>query len=148
MRISTKLTLALSIAGFVLFGGYGLHLVDAESRDLKSAVEGEVRLLGRSLQVAVENALRDRQLADVRETLDNLEKVDPNVDILIFDLEGTLSASSADSSKVIRAPNLGAEAILQWEPPGDPEHLVLSVPLTADGGRGSARCWWCARCST
>lgn len=132
MRISSKLTLALSAAGLVLFGSYGLYLVRSESADLHNAVEREVRLLGRSLQVATANALRDRQLADVRETLEKLESIDPNVDIFIFDPAGTLTAASKGSEPE-PAPDLSEPDLkLQYIPPEDAERLVLTVPLMSD----------------
>ncbi len=132
VRISTKLTLALSVSGFTLFGGYGLYLVDAEERDLRIAMEADVRLLGRSLQVEMENALRDRRLDDIRETLEKLENVAPNVDILLFDPEGRPSAASEGSAEISPPAQVGADGALVWQPPDDPERVVLAVPLMAD----------------
>jgi signal transduction histidine kinase len=134
MQISTKLTLALSLSGLALFSGYAVHLVRAETRDLRTATEGEVRLLGRTLQVAVENALRDRQLTDIRETLDRLETVEPNVEILVFDLDGRPSAVSEGSAAIARPAQFGTETVLSWVPPEDSERIELVMPLMADNG--------------
>lgn len=134
LKISTKLTIALSLAGLLLFGGYGVHLVRSETRDLHSSVEREMRLLGRSLQVAIENALRDSQLEDVKETLTKLEKIDPNLHIVIFDQRGALRAASDGSPPVAPPRGLGTNIDVRFEPPDAPDSLILSVPLTDDTG--------------
>jgi len=61
-RISIKLSLVLITGGFIIFGAYGVYELSTERNDLRRSVEQETMLLGRSLQAAVENALRDRQL--------------------------------------------------------------------------------------
>ena len=48
LRISTKLTLGFSATTLVLFGGYALWHVQAETRELYGALEKETRLLTRS----------------------------------------------------------------------------------------------------
>src|SRR5215207_1895377 len=81
LKISNKLTLCMSVAALSLFGGYGILLVRSETEQLHRAAEQEVRLLGKSVQIALENALRDQQSADVRETLAQLELVEPELDL-------------------------------------------------------------------
>lgn len=145
MRISTRLTFALAAIGFLLFTAYALHMVRAEERDLRSSVEREMSLIGRSLQVAVENALRDRQLEDVQTTIEELHIVDPTVDIRVYDTKSKLIAVAQQSSQ---KPTLSADAlseafgaayeneeVMRFEPANDPTRLMMSMPLVLDGDR-------------
>lgn len=94
MRIWLRLSIALSGAALILFGGVGAWQLRAEEDDLRRAVEHDLSLLGRSLAVSFENALRDRQEEDVEETLRGLESIDPEVDVFVYDGAGALLAAS------------------------------------------------------
>ncbi len=134
MRISTKLTIATALAALLLVGAVGLVRYREEEQERRAVLENETRLLGRSLQVAFENALRDRQLQDVHETLRELERIAPTVDILVFDVRGTLVMASkgAVETSYVRAmahrPRRGPP-IIRYVPAGDPRALLVSVPL-------------------
>lgn len=141
MRISTKITIAISAAGFLLFGTYGFFTLQAETADLRHSVEREVRLLARSLQVSLENALRDRQFADIQETVDKLERVESNVDILVYDPAGSLIAKSygahaatTQQRDALRAAQSARGRILRYLPEDNPEYLMIALPLAADNG--------------
>jgi len=82
LRVPIKLSLALTAGGFVIFGVYGVYELRTARNALHAVIEQETRLLGRSLQVAVENAFRDRQLADIEKMTKGFEQIDPLVDIL------------------------------------------------------------------
>ena len=141
MRIPTKMTLALSAMGLVLFGAYAAYLVHAEDADLSHTIEREAQLLARSLQVSIENALRDRQMADVQETLQRLDAIEPSVDIMVYDVAGRLEAESKGSlataalegAASLRAMRTGA-AVLTVDDPRHPGRLVVGLPLTSDQG--------------
>lgn len=94
MSLSTRLTTALSVAALGLFAAVGTWQLRAEENDLRRAVQHDIGLLGRSLQVSFENALRDRQAEDVQETLEELERIDPTVDVFVYDASGAMIASS------------------------------------------------------
>ncbi len=79
----------------MVVGGAGFLQWRNEEHDLRRVAESETRLLGRSLQVAFENALRDRQLDDVAETLSALARVDPNVAVYVYDVAGSLAGATA-----------------------------------------------------
>lgn len=96
MRISLKLSIALCCASVLVLGSYGVYQLRQEADDLHQAVTREIRLVGTAVQVAVENAARDGQPADIRETLEALERIDPVYDILVFDRTQQLSAHSGD----------------------------------------------------
>ena len=68
MRIVLRLTAALSLTGVVAITIYALYAVSTEEAELRAAAERELRLLARSLQVAVENALRDNQELEIKVT--------------------------------------------------------------------------------
>jgi signal transduction histidine kinase len=140
MRVSTKMTLALTAAGVTLFGGHGLYQLQTETDDLRSASARQLELLGRSLQVSLENALRDRQLADIQETLEALERIDPDVEIVVFDVNGQLRASSDAMTIEPSTHEAGKRAaaangtVLEWLPQEAPSRLVLGLPLRTDSG--------------
>ena len=96
-RVSIKLSFVLIVGGFLIFGAYGWYELNTERHALRRGVERETMLLGRSLQVGVENALRDRQLADIEETIKQLARIDPEINIGIFDTTGRLIAAVHDN---------------------------------------------------
>src|SRR2546425_1010953 len=116
MRVSTKMTLGLSATCLVIAGLHGIMQLRQESRDLRKAVEKEIRLLGTSVKVAVENALRDRQFEDIQQTLDSLDVIDPTVDFLIFDRQKKLKAQSPGSAPAGFSEQAGFETIATGRP--------------------------------
>lgn len=147
MKISTRLTLALAAVGFLLFSAYALHMIRQERQDLTSSVEREMWLVGRSLQVAVQNALRDRQLEDVQTTIEELHVIDPTVDIRVYDVRSNLIAASQHAAGALRPlderwPQAQEETderdlkeTLRFEPADDPFRLVMTLPLLLDDGQ-------------
>ena len=139
--ISTKMSLSLSVMALLLFGAFGLYQVRTEARDLRIAAEREITLLGRSLQVAAENALRDRQLDDIQETLEKLETIQANVEILFYDPGGEVITTSGGSEvsdplfeQVLREAVNSSRSTLRFDPADDPVRAVLGVPLLSDDG--------------
>lgn len=94
LSLATRLSLAFAVVALALLGAGGAWQLAAERDDLDDAVERELRMLGRSLQVSFENALRDRQAEDVAETLEALDRLDPSVGVVVFDARGEVLASS------------------------------------------------------
>lgn len=88
MRISTKLTLSLLSIGLMIFIGYGLYQLSIERTNVTRSVSSQTRLLGKSLQIAIENAMRDKQLADIEELLKGLEQIEPELKIRVYDQQG------------------------------------------------------------
>lgn len=127
--------------GFLIFGVYGVYELSTERHDLRRHVQQETMLLGRSLQAAVENALRDRQLPDIEETIRYLNRIDPAINILVYDPSGhlitavhtnqppdPLSQSARETAMRSR------EAVFAFHPPNRSTHAVLALPLTDDTG--------------
>jgi HAMP domain-containing protein len=96
-------------------------------------------LLGRSLQAAVENALRDRQLADIEETIKYLERIDPSITILIYDPTGRLIRAvqqsqppDPSSQNALETAMHLRQAVFAFHPPGNAKQAILALPLTDD----------------
>jgi hypothetical protein len=106
VRISTKLTIGLSIVSGCILGAYGYWQYQQEETDLKLAAERDFRMLGVAVEVAVENSLRDRQTADIREILDSLEVGEPDIDVIVLDQDGQLTAHSLGQES--------SESVLAW----------------------------------
>jgi signal transduction histidine kinase len=90
MRTSTptRISLAIGFAVLVTLAVSGYEQFQREKRDLRTVAERELRVLGTMVEIAVANALRDAQLADVHETLDSLHRIDPSLRIGITDPRG------------------------------------------------------------
>ncbi len=136
MRIPSKMTLALSATGLVLFGAYAVYLVHAEDEDLRATIVREAQMLGHSLQTAIADALRDRQMADVQELLVRLDKVEQWVDIMVYDQAGALQAQSPGSLATQALEGRAAlksirtgKSFLTYDHPADPKRLVLALPM-------------------
>lgn len=147
MSITFRLSTALVTAVLVALGVYALVAVENEEDELLTAGEREARLLSRSLQVSFENALRDSQTSDIRETLERIELLDPEVDIWVFDLKGNLLAQSQmtredysseldflENAKRIDGTTFRIVQLDQHPRDGDDERLLIATPLRSDQG--------------
>lgn len=138
MRLTVRLTLFLMAVSLCGFGGLGWYLVQTESTDLRDAALAETSLLGRSLQVAIENALRDRQVEDVQETIDKLRRVEPGLLVALLDTAGKVIApadwDAPDSRRRLlgRLSAAGGQPYLEFEPEGFPDQVVLTQRLMGD----------------
>jgi len=94
MKLGARMTVALGAAAASLFSAGGFALVSKEERELYSVTRNEALLLARALQVAIDNALRDKQIEDVKEIIDSLEAVDPRVNISVYDEKDRLVYAS------------------------------------------------------
>jgi signal transduction histidine kinase len=130
VSLSARFTLALSAMALVLFGIFGTWQVRTEEQQLRRAARRDTELLGRSLQVSFENALRDRQSEDVQETLTALERIDPTVDVLVYDFGGARIAASTGA--VERGTWNGPpplHAVLAFVDDPEPGYVLLRMPL-------------------
>src|SRR5207249_3060658 len=101
MRLSTRLALGLALTSALILGSYAAWQLQREETERRRTAEHDLRLLGTAIQVAVENSIRDRQVADIREILEELELRDSSVDVLVFDLDGRLQANSWGSGQSV-----------------------------------------------
>jgi signal transduction histidine kinase len=136
------MTLALSATCLVIMGLHGYNQLRNEDRDLRSAVEREMRLLGDAVRVAVEASLRDRQMQDIQGLLDATERIDPTVDILVFDRDRTLRAASAGSDAaalvgpVLETVSDPLSPALRFDESKHPGRVILALPLSGPGVAG------------
>ena len=140
-RVSIKLSLVLIVGGFLIFGAYGVYELNMERNNLQREVEKETMLLGRSLQVGVENALRDRQVADIEETIKRLARIDPTINITIYSPQGHPIAAVHESGPLaeftqpIQESAISArEAVFAFHPAQKSTYAVLALPLSDDNG--------------
>jgi signal transduction histidine kinase len=136
MSIRLRFTIALTLLGLLLFGGYAVFAYGWEVDDLHSATEREVLTLGRSLATSLGNALRDRQRADIDETLRALEPLEPKIFVHVHDVDGREIARSkgdpvdhAIEAMARRAALTAHESVELAD-----RRFVYAAPLTADSG--------------
>ena len=136
MSIRLRFTIALTLLGLLLFGGYAVFAYGWEVDDLHNATEREVLTLGRSLATSLGNALRDRQRADIDETLRALEPLEPKIFVHVHDVDAREIARSkgdpVDAS--IEALARRAATSAQESVVLEARRFVYAAPLTADSG--------------
>ncbi len=94
MTIRLRFTLTLAAVGLLLFGTYAVWSYRSESEDLHAAARADLRVVGESIETALENALRDHQATDVRDMLATIELLSPHLDIHLYGPSGELLARS------------------------------------------------------
>ena len=137
MSIRLRFTITLTLLGVLLFGGYALVSYRGEIDDLHIATEREILALGRSLATSVGNALRDRQRADVDQTLRALEPLEPRIRIHVHDLAGREIAHTQGATvdarleaDVERAASTGREYV-----DFEDKRAVFTAPLVGEDGK-------------
>jgi signal transduction histidine kinase len=141
VRIPTKLVLGLATASAVILGSYGWRELRKEKKDLTDVAKHDMKVLGTALKVAIENALRDQQVADVNEILTSLKLKDSAIDVLLFDPAGQLSPhpfGSPASAEVVRdgvrEVRSSGEALVRIQGTRDLSRIVGIFPLRDDDG--------------
>jgi len=140
MSIRLRFTIALTLLGLILFGGYAAVSYSSEVDDLHNATEREILTLGRSLATSLGNALRDRQGADIDETLHALESLEPKIFVHVHDVDAHEIAHSKgdviDRAVESTIEALARRAVLSARESvelGD-ARIVYAAPLTSDNG--------------
>ncbi len=139
MRLWTKLTLGFAVTALLIVALYGANQLRNEAVDLRGASQRDLRLVGTTVQVAVQNAFRDKQTADVQEIIDVVKLRDPSLDVLVFDASGSLTAGSWGSTAVqnlvrglTERARASDRAVLQFEGPRGLSYLIGAFPLHTD----------------
>lgn len=138
MKLAPRMTLTLSLAAVVLFGISGHLLLKAEARELRTVAEAQAMLLARSLQIAVENALRDAQTEDVSEIIDGAAEESPDVSIYLFAADGTLwlqskgALFSRSSAALAQQLPTDGRALVDQHDLEDSQTLRIALPLSGD----------------
>ena len=142
MKLAHRLVAVTAGTVFVASAAAGVLLVQLERSQLVADEITESRVLLRSLQVSVENALRDGQDPDIAELLGRLELVARKVDVLVFtpdDDEPRQASfgSDVDDSSVLSVRGLTREQEEVYrvidDGVGGPR-IVAGTPLRTDSG--------------
>ncbi len=151
---STRISLAIGFAVLAILAVSGFEQFRREERDLRAVAEQELRVLGTVLEIAVANAIRDAQFADVYETLDSLQSIDTTLRIGLTDTAGRplipgRSAPSLPSDRAYLSVDEWRElfsgavveavaeqrSVLRALGPGGRSALLLVQPLRTDASR-------------
>ncbi len=141
MQAGTRITLGFTLTAMCIIGVYGLSQLRQEDKDLRLSATRDLQLMGQTVQVALGNALRDRQTKDIREMLDVVKLPDHTFDFLVFDARGTMIAESLSGtdledlagSAVVRA-QATHKTQIDFEGPRGLGHLVGAFPIKDDDG--------------
>jgi len=136
MSIRLRFTIALTLLGLLLFGGYAVFAYGWEVDDLHNATQREVLTLGRSLATSLGNALRDRQRADIDETLRALESLEPKIFVHVHDVDAhDIAHSKGDpAGAAIEALARRAATSAHESVELAARRFVYAAPLTSDSG--------------
>ena len=139
MRLWTRLTLGFAVTALLIVALYGAKQLRDEEADLRQAAERDLRLVGSAVQIASQNAFRDKQTADVTEIIDVVKLRDPSLDVLVFDTTGSLTVGSWGSTaaqSLVRGLITRAQSsdrpVLQFEGPRGLSYLIGAFPLHTD----------------
>jgi signal transduction histidine kinase len=137
MGLGLRLFLLVILPMVLVVSSYGLVRIQRETSDLVDAERRNAAAAARAVQIAVENALRDRQIPDMRQLVAHMVAEHPQIDRLrIFDrglesiaVEPPATAPAADA-RVRRVIGEGRTETAV-EPPGA---LIYALPLRGRAG--------------
>src|SRR5690349_959806 len=146
MGLRLRVIIILTVPAVLAVGAHGILRVRQEETALIRENRDNLELMARAIQLAVENALRDRQAADVRRLLVGMVEQQAQIDrIRLFDrqLRPTIVSNPIAIREDIPALTLG-EIIRTGQPQafyrrGTPSLLYYLAPVRdRDGGIGGA----------
>lgn len=136
MRISVRFALMLSAVGLLASGLQAWTSIRSADDKLRAAREHDLRVLGRSLQVSIEIALRDKELADVQELMTRVQELAPEVDIALLDPQRQLRSGAGPHGvapdqlqrALVAVPKV-EKATVWWLDGEDVPTLIAMLPL-------------------
>ncbi len=141
MKIGTRLVISLAfplVTLMVLFGYLSQRSSGAHERE---ELEREGRAVARTMQLAIEDYLRDHQLEDIHELADQLGNYERIVGIRIFDRQGGLLYQSSSLSAHPLTPPQDLEPVLRHRKPSETRLSLegrsvgnIIVPLSSEKG--------------
>lgn len=138
MRITTRLTLTLTLLALVVLGAFGFYVVRRSRAELEDTVERRTRLIAQALAAGVESDLRAGAWRELQDTLDRLEGDD--VVVRVVDVEGVVRGQSRRAAAIDARERASIEVALagreDFEVVRDvePMRAFYAVPLV--DGRG------------
>jgi len=146
MRLVLMLTFGIAVASVLIFIAYGVVSLAKEEEELLTVVKEESLLLAKSVGVSVENALQQQEIDEIEQLLEQLEQVDPRVDLLVYRTSGELRLASAGSvaraepeRRIALAARDTSETLIELWPPHDPSQLLIGMRLMRDRAAGDER---------
>jgi len=94
VKLGTKLFLWLSVPLILLISIIGFLEEQAGRRGLREELQREGRAVTRTMQLALEDALRDRQSEDIRELVERISGYERIYGVRVFDAQGELELQS------------------------------------------------------
>jgi signal transduction histidine kinase len=105
MGLRLRLILIVILPALVVLGVHGFVRVRQEEAQLYEEDQRNVALAARAIRIAVENALRDRQISDVKRLLAEMAEQEDEIErIRLFDRTGTPTLSSDPGHRNAPAP--------------------------------------------
>src|SRR5689334_12831593 len=141
MRLRLRVILILTVPAVLTLGAHGILRVRQEEADLVREDRDNVELMARAVQLAVENALRDRQPEDVQRLMADMvarQRVIDRIRIFDRDVRPVIASSPEAMGELIPAGPLGA--VLRTGTPqtfyrrGRPSFLSYLAPLRGRDG--------------
>ena len=90
LRLGTRLFVTLAIPLALLIAGFAVLQDHADRIRSRAEVTREGRMIARTVQHATANALRDRQIADVRRLIDDVSGHESVLGVRLYDVQGQL----------------------------------------------------------
>ena len=142
MGLRFRLILIVTLPALLVLGAHGYFRVRQEVAELFAEDERNMALAARAVQIAVENALRDRQISDVKRLLwEMAEKEDEIEQIRLFDRSLTPMLSSDPASRNAPVPMAMLQRVIERGTPaaeyarvGGRLMLTYVVPLRGRQG--------------
>ena len=141
VQIWTKLAIGFTATAILIVGLYGAYQLLNEQADLRDAAEQDLRLMGTTVQVAVANALRDRQAADVDAILSAVRQRDASLEMQVFDNNDAVIAGSRDNGEIgesvrqtMRDAQATSHGVIRFEGRTGLLHIVGAFPIRDAAG--------------
>jgi signal transduction histidine kinase len=139
MRITTRMTLTLTVLALVVLGGFGFYVAQRSQEELEDTVARKTRLIVHALIAGIEHDLRDSSWTDIQDTLQRLRGHE--IDVRVVDASGHVHAESPDAGPVDDRERAAIESATRGETrfvvlrDEDPMRALYTAPL-ADGHGG------------
>jgi hypothetical protein len=117
MGLRLRLILIVVLPALLVLGAHGFVRVRQEEAQLLAEDQQKVALAARAVQIAVENALRDRQITDVKRLLSEMAVREQEIErIRLFDRTLAPTLSSDPESRSAPAPAAMLRRVLAGAP--------------------------------
>ncbi|MCA9754777.1 MAG: hypothetical protein KDA27_03170 [Candidatus Eisenbacteria bacterium] len=131
MKVGTKLFLSLAVPMVFLFALFGYLDGRSSSHRLRDELAREGRAISRTVQYSIEDALRDRQLEDVRDLVDAITGYERIFGVRLFDRDGQIRYQSTELESHPFAHEAQLETVLTTRDPLEVRRRVDEEPVVS-----------------